>query len=300
MHFFLKVICSSLLVFIGIASTKLGAEDYTGPIIDVHLHSYDQASYWGGRTHYSGASSPKTAEEHRKATIEQMNKNKVVYAVVSGTSLSTATFTATDKRFIPGYSYNNDLPALSDFEAKLKAGEIKVFGELGTVYYGENLTHPKFDPYLALCEKYNVPVAYHTGGGPSDIHKARPDFRLIQGNPLLIEPILVKYPKLKIYLMHSGEVYYEEAVRLMVQYSNVYSDLGVLLWVNPLPKSYAVDFLKRAKVAGVLDRVMFGSDQMVWPEAISRSVDYLNSLDFLTKEEKANIFFYNAKEFFSL
>lgn len=42
---------------------------------------------------------------------------------------------------------------------------------------------------------------------------------------------------------------------------------------------------------------MFGSDQMVWPGAISRSVEFLNSMDFLTKEEKQMILYDNAKKF---
>ena len=49
-----------------------------------------------------------------------------------------------------------------------------------------------------------------------------------------------------------------------------------------------------------LDRVMFGSDQMVWPEAITSSINFLNALDFLTKEEKQKIFYDNAKTFLDI
>jgi len=60
------------------------------------------------------------------------------------------------------------------------------------------------------------------------------------------------------------------------------------------------DFLKNAKDSRLLDRVMFGSDQMCWSEAITLSIDYLNSIDFLTKEEKHMIFYTNAKKFLRL
>ncbi|NNF67294.1 MAG: amidohydrolase family protein, partial [Gammaproteobacteria bacterium] len=93
---------------------------------------------------------------------------------------------------------------------------------------------------------------------------------------------------------------YEHAVRLMVMFPGVYADLGVLLWADPLTKSYAVDFLKRAQTAGILDRVMFGTDQMVWPGAVSASVEYLNGLDFLSEPEKADIFYNNARRFLRL
>ncbi len=273
---------------------------YSGPIIDMHLHSYDDKSYWGGRSHRSGASSPKTAAEHLKLTIEQLDKLKIERAAVSGTLSSVKTYAQADQRFIPGYSFDDALPPLNEFEKMLASGEIKIFGEIGAVYYGKSLADPVFDPYLALCAKYDVPVAYHTGGGPVNIHAVRPKFRLSEGNPVLIEPVLVKYPKLRVYLMHAGEVYYEEAVRMMVMFPNLYADLGVLLWVHDLPKSYAVDFLKRAQTANILDRVMFGSDQMVWPEGIEKSVEFLNSLDFVTQEQKANIFYHNARRFLKI
>jgi len=39
---------------------------------------------------------------------------------------------------------------------------------------------------------------------------------------------------------------------------------------------------------------------MVWPEGISKSIEFLNSLDFLTDEEKNMILYENAKQFFNL
>jgi uncharacterized protein len=95
-------------------------------------------------------------------------------------------------------------------------------------------------------------------------------------------------------------MYYDHAVRMMSMYENLYVDLGALLWADPLIQAYAIQFLKLAKTAGVLDRVMFGSDQMVWPGAISKSIEFLNNLDFLSAEEKNMIFYSNAKSFFNL
>lgn len=36
---------------------------------------------------------------------------------------------------------------------------------------------------------------------------------------------------------------------------------------------------------------------MVWPNAIKMSIDYLNSLDFLSDEDKRNILYNNAAIF---
>jgi predicted TIM-barrel fold metal-dependent hydrolase len=87
---------------------------------------------------------------------------------------------------------------------------------------------------------------------------------------------------------------------MMDGYPNLYADLGVELWLHPLTKDYGVKFLRSAKVYGVLDRVMFGSDQMVWPEAITSSISFLNSINFLSKVEKEMILYKNARKFLGI
>ena len=45
---------------------------------------------------------------------------------------------------------------------------------------------------------------------------------------------------------------------------------------------------------------MFGSDQMFWPHATEMSVDFLNSLDFLSDTDKRGILHDNAARFLRL
>jgi len=45
---------------------------------------------------------------------------------------------------------------------------------------------------------------------------------------------------------------------------------------------------------------MFGSDQMVWPEAIGMAIDGIESATFLSKEQKRDIFYNNAVRFLRL
>ena len=45
---------------------------------------------------------------------------------------------------------------------------------------------------------------------------------------------------------------------------------------------------------------MFGSDQMVWPEAIGLAIEGIESADFLTAEQKRDIFYNNAVRFLRL
>jgi hypothetical protein len=86
----------------------------------------------------------------------------------------------------------------------------------------------------------------------------------------------------------------------MSYYPQLYTDLAVMLWVEPNTQRYIKEFLRNIKEAGYLDRVMFGSDQMTWPYAIEKSIRFLNSLTFLTKKDKEDIFYNNAVKFLRL
>jgi uncharacterized protein len=49
--------------------------------------------------------------------------------------------------------------------------------------------------------------------------------------------------------------------------------------------------------AGLGKRLMFGSDQMRWPEAIGWAVAATEEAPFLTAEQKRDIFYNNAVRF---
>ena len=285
-----------LLTFI-----TIGSEITYGQIIDMHMHSYTEKTFWVG-TARNGLASSKTAKETLEQTIQKMNQYNIEFAVVSGSIESLEIYTKADKRFIPGYQDSEEiLIPLKQFEEYVKSGKIKVFGEVMAVYKGKTLADPSYQPYLAICEKYGIPVGYHSGGSfPNAQNLGWPKYRIKFGDPFLIEDVLVKYPKLKLYLMHAGENFYENTLRMMDGYPNLYADLGVEMWLHPMTKDFAIKFLKSAKEYGVLDRVLFGSDQMVWPEAITNSINFLNALNFLTKEEKEMIFYKNAKKFLGI
>ena len=287
-----------VLFFAGLAGVVRVA---SAQVIDMHLHGYTDNDFFVGKAR-NGFESSKTARELLTQMIAKMNQYNIQYAVLCGTMESLALYTSADKRFIPGYQdYAENLMPISPFEEQIRAGRIKVFGEVMAVYKGRTLADSLYQPYLAICKKYGVPVAYHTGGSfPNAQFIGWPKYRIAYGDPLLIEDVIVRYPKLKLYLMHAGENFYENTLRMMDAYPNLYADLGVSLWLHPLTKDYGTKFLKLAKEYGVLDRVLFGTDQMVWPEAITSSINYLNAMPFLTKAEKEMILYKNAKKFLNI
>lgn len=275
------------------------------PIIDFHIHSYSKVAAYG-IDDPSGNKGPQTQRAHFEETYERLRKFNIVKAVVSGPLDSVDQWKAWDhdNRIIRGLwmmAPNENGIDSKRFEQLVKEGKIEVFGEIGAHYSGSLLSDPEWLPYMAICEKYDIPVAVHTGGGaPGGTYTWAPNARLSKGDPYLFEEVLIKHPKLRIILMHAGEEWHEHTLRMMDYYPQVYADLGVLLWLKPLTQRYAEEFLRKAKQAGFLDRVLFGTDQMYWPDAIDRSIVFLESLSFLTDEERTNILYNNAAHFLKL
>jgi hypothetical protein len=173
-------------------------------------------------------------------------------------------------------------------------------GEVTAEYAGSTLSDEKYAPYLALAEKFDLPVSLHTGMGPPGISydPCCRGFRASLGNPILIEEALNRHPKLRVNLMHAGWPYLQETIAILATYPQVYADLGWIDWGLPRVAFHA--YLGALVSAGFGKRLMFGSDQMYWPEAIGMAVKAINSADFLKPSEKRDIFYNNAKTFFRL
>jgi hypothetical protein len=71
----------------------------------------------------------------------------------------------------------------------------------------------------------------------------------------------------------------------MHMYSQVYADLGVLDWSRPREEFH--EYLRTLVRSGFGKRLMFGSDQMVWPEAIGMAIEGIQSGSFLTEWHRA-------------
>lgn len=78
----------------------------------------------------------------------------------------------------------------------------------------------------------------------------------------------------------------------------VYVDTGVIVYTQPRPAFYR--YLQALVDAGFDKRIMFGSDQMVWPETIERAIAVIDEAPFLSPEQKRDIFYNNAARFLRL
>lgn len=282
-----------------------GAGPYRGPIIDVHLHAHTRESLAQSvRNPATGQMSPKTAEEHLTRSLQIMKERNVVLGIVAGSSVAAVEpwdSAAPDRIWKAiGMQDPSEFMKPEDLDRLFREGKLDALGEVAAQYAGYSPSDPAFDAYWAVAEKHGVPVGIHTGGAPPRTpYTCCPKFRLALGDPLLLEDVLVKYPKLKVYVMHAGGFFPQNALMLMTMYPHIYVDIGALSW-TPIAGDMLEPFLREAKRRRLLDRVMFGSDQMRWPEAIALAIDRVNRLDFLTVEEKQDIFYDNAAKFLGL
>jgi predicted TIM-barrel fold metal-dependent hydrolase len=296
---FLGLVCIPCLIFAQSDTIK------QLPIIDMHMHAYpleyngepDIPNPVTGKP--SGA---KSDEELMEITLMEMHRYNIVKAVMSGPLEILYRWKAEEPNIIIGGVQLDEVTSLPDVEQLRKLfieERLGALGELAIQYLGLSLSDSLFEPYLTLAEGLDIPVGVHTGLGPAGTpYTCCPKFRVTYGNPVLLEEALVKHPKLRIYLMHGGWPYLEETKAIMSVYPQVYADLATINWI--IPREEFHEYLRGLIRAGFGERLMFGSDQMVWPEAIGMAIEGIESAEFLSEKQKRDIFFNNALRFLRL
>ena len=275
------------------------------PIIDMHLHSFPPAD--SGEANMPNPvtgklSSATSDEEIMQASFMEMRRYNIVKAVTSGPLEVLFRWKSAEPNLIIGglyYYEGTSLPDVEQLRQLFTEGKLEVLGELAIQYSGLSLSDSLFEPYLNLAEELDIPVGVHTGLGPAGTpYTCCPKFRVTYGNPVLIEEVLVRHPKLRIYLMHGGWPYLEETIAIMSVYPQVYADLATINWI--IPREEFHEYLHALIRAGFEERLMFGSDQMEWPEAIGMAIEGIESATFLSEKQKRDIFYNNAVRFLML
>ncbi|MDP9103205.1 MAG: amidohydrolase family protein, partial [Pseudomonadota bacterium] len=189
---------------------------------------------------------------------------------------------AAPERIIPALAFSvSDAPSIQALRDLHKAGKLAVMGEIGAQYEGLAPNDPRLEPYYALAEELDIPLGIHVGPGPPGATALGiKTFRMSAGDPLLLEDVLVKHPNLRLYVMHAGWPNIDHMIALMYAHPQVYVDTGVIDYTQPRAEFHR--YLRRLVEAGYGERIMFGSDQMVWPKTIGPAIEGITSADFLT------------------
>jgi predicted TIM-barrel fold metal-dependent hydrolase len=276
-------------------------EKYTGPIIDMHIHAYTDRYPLMGMTHpptlrgktYEGVIS---GNEQKEKTLGKFREHNIVKAIVTNGQLW---FDDSPEVILIGGA-NEEVDAL---RKRHQEGGLQAIAEMSPFYAGVLADDPSQMPYFGLAQELDIPVGFHIfPGGPNYGFHLMPEMlggmRSYNANPLQLEDVLVKYPNLRLYIMHGGWPYVNDVKALMYAHPNLYVDVAGVNWILPQEEFNA--FLKALINAGFGDRIMFGSDQMVWPQVISVGIESVNNADFLTLDQKEDIFYDNAAKFLGL
>jgi predicted TIM-barrel fold metal-dependent hydrolase len=176
---------------------------------------------------------------------------------------------------------------------------MKVMGEIGLQYGGTSPSDPSVDKYFALAEELDIPVAIHMGtGGSGRANLLMPKYRGSAGNPLLLEDLLARHPRLRVQIMHAGYPMIDNLLTLLQANSHVYVDVAGLIWSYPIKEVNR--YIERMVDAGFEDRIMFGTDQFMWPRLMAYSIGIIQNADYLTPEQKRDILYNNAVRFLRL
>lgn len=299
-----RILGSILLTAFSPAAVAQKSQQDRPSVIDVHVHSYAKDERWTSKTPNpvtGQAMTAMTEEAHMQASLAEMKKYNIVKAFVSNDYQTTLRWkAAAPDRIVASYGFDD--PSAADLEfvrGEHAAGRLGALGELGLPYGGVAPNDPRMEPFWALAEELDIPVGLHTGLAPSNTpYRCCPKFRNTLGNPALLEEVLIRHPKLRVYLMHAGFPYLQETIAILHMYPQVYADLGAIDWLRPREAFH--EYLRALVRNGLGKQLMFGSDQMVWPEGIGLAIEGIESASFLTKEQKRDILYNNAVRFLRL
>ena len=274
-----------------IAATAASGKPLPPPVIDMHLHAYPvgdaagAAACPGSRRSYYAPIDPRAPFQPGKLSacanpfhaptsddalmrdsIAMLRKYNVRHAVTSGVLPDVVKWqAAAPERIIPAIAFadtNSSTLPVDEYRRLHRAGAFAVFAEVENEYLGVAPNDPRWEPYFAMAEELDIPVGIHMGEGP--VNGARfpgyEAYRVRFTSPLLLEDVLIRHPKLRIYAMHYGSPMVEQTIAMLFTYPNLYVDVACNDWLMPRAQFYAQ--LKQMVDAGFreTDHVRIGPD----------------------------------------
>src|SRR5512146_1483784 len=297
------------------SDTASNASAARRPIIDMHMHALTFEAWSNGdRPPHPTTGKPpeaKTSADILRLTLEAMDRYNIKIGVLSG-RLETvyAWKSKAPYRFLAAALFSgrpasdpaahDPSPSLDSLRREHAAGRLQALGEVTSAYEGVDFDGPELAPYFTLAAELKMPVGVHTGlTFPDAVFTCCPRYRVERGNPIHLDEVLARNRGLKLYLMHMGDIWQEATLAILHMYPQVYIDVSAMDW-GAMPREQFYANLQGLVRAGFGKRIMFGSDQMVWPELIGQAIEEIESAPFLSDEQKHDIFYNNAARFLGL
>lgn len=326
--------CFILCLIAAIARLQTAAQT-PEPIIDMHLHAMhgdelgppplflcapflewplkdpqeEVQSYYARVQNKPSCPSPLRSgmndEDLMQRTIAILEKRNI-YAVTNSISRDALEVVekwkqAGGERILPAIPFDPESgkPSVEELRRLVRSKRVMAFAEISSQYEGIAVTDPRMEPYFALAEELDVPVGIHMGPGPPGApYVVAPNYRMRLSSLLALEDVLVRHPKLRVWAMHAGWPLADDTIGTLYAHPQLYVDVGIIDFAFPRKQFY--EFLHRLIEAGFEKRIMFGSDEMVWPDAVSSAIETIQNDPELSPEQKRDILYNNAARFLRL
>ena len=129
------------------------------PIIDMHMHAYPtdifRGEYFPNPISGVGIDNP-TDEKLLQATIEAMERNNIVKAILSGPLPTVDRWLAADSgRFLgsPHFPRFESFVEINELRDLYESGHLRAMGEVTSQYSGMAPADERLEPYVALAEE---------------------------------------------------------------------------------------------------------------------------------------------------
>jgi predicted TIM-barrel fold metal-dependent hydrolase len=183
-----------------------------------------------------------------------------------------------------GVNLLKPMPSLRELTAVVADLPV-VYAAVGPSFWGDGM-YPASDavyyPLYTKCAELELPLCLNTGlPGPPIPGEVQ--------NPIHLDRVCVRFPELRLCMIHGADPWWDVAIRLMIKYENL--RMMTSAWS---PKRLPDSLLHYMRTRGP-NKVMFASD---WPVLkMHRVVPEAEALD-LPPEVLDNYLYNNANEFF--
>jgi uncharacterized protein len=224
--------------------------------------------------------------------IEDMDANGVERAILltrygKGEDRAQRYAAARPDRFalgVGGMNLLRPMPTLRDLEAFVRDQPV-AYATVGPSFWGDGMYPPSdavYYPLYTKCCELDLPLCMNAGiPGPPIPGEAQ--------HPMHLDRVCVRFPELKLCMIHGADPWWDTAIRLMLKYRNL--RLMTSAWSpKRLPQSLLHYMATRGK-----DRIIFASDYPVL--SMERCIGEVNALE-LTDEVRDGWLYGNARAFF--
>jgi predicted TIM-barrel fold metal-dependent hydrolase len=167
---------------------------------------------------------------------------------------------------VGGLDLLRPMPTLRKLEAFARNHPTS-YAVLGPSFWGDGLYPPSdavYYPLYTKCCELELPLCLNTGiPGPPLPGEAQ--------NPMHLDRVCVRFPELKLCMIHGADPWWEVAIRLMIKYANL--RLMTSAWSPRRLPEALIHFLNTRGQ----DRILFASDSPVL--SITRCVSEARELD---------------------